>query len=355
MSVPPFKQYFPTEAHLVSQEQRAFYASLASRLDRGEFLDVDGNISYVYIYLYGLIERLQRQALTDLSHHLVRVSELYAHEDHLKRYCIEWASDCLLWQDRYDEYLQMTEGGGEAWKRLNVERWMGLPADSIDVYGITSGTRSSKFIHQHQGVYREALRELLDAFSVEHGGWLNLLIPPGLPEETRPCDLFVTTPGWVEYRRPLTLFDRPDVSAQIVRISRDAEDRARKLLGLPGIGEGWIAETELYRRVEAEFSETTVVQHGRPEWLRPQHFDVWLPHWGIALEYQGPQHFGPVEFFGGAQGYRETAKRDRRKASLAKHHGAVLLEVTADDDLDEVLRRVREIRAGQLEQAYGDA
>ena len=43
--------------------------------------------------------------------------------------------------------------------------------------------------------------------------------------------------------------------------------RLEALLESQRLVEGWLSETALFRKLEAEFSNTKVVQHGRPTWL----------------------------------------------------------------------------------------
>lgn len=111
-------------------------------------------------------------------------------------------------------------------------------------------------------------------------------------------------------------------------------------MGLPKIGEGWISETELFRKLEAEFSVTPVIQNGQPKWLGRQHFDVWLPNWKVAVEYHGKQHFEPVEFFGGKESFEKTVERDLRKIEIAKKNGVSLIVVTEDHDLDGLIQEI---------------
>ena len=85
------------------------------------------------------------------------------------------------------------------------------------------------------------------------------------------------------------------------------------------------------------------MQHGRPTWLGRQHFDIWIPNWKIAVEYQGKQHFEPVEFFGGEEGYKKTVERDKRKVTLAKRNGVKLFIIAENDDQGELIKKINEI------------
>jgi hypothetical protein len=114
----------------------------------------------------------------------------------------------------------------------------------------------------------------------------------------------------------------------------------RSRLGLPKIGEGWINETKLFYQIKEIFSEHVVVHHFKPNWLGKQHFDIYFPFLNIAIEYQGKQHYEPVEFFGGQSAYLKNIERDNRKKILAEAQKCDLIYVDPDYDLNEVCNRI---------------
>lgn len=102
----------------------------------------------------------------------------------------------------------------------------------------------------------------------------------------------------------------------------------------------WIAENQLYQILRRSLKGIVVLQHARPTWLEPQHLDVYIPQFGIAVEYMGQQHFEPLEFFGGEEAFRSVIERDRRKAELCREHKVDLVRVRFDEDVG---LRAREI------------
>jgi hypothetical protein len=62
------------------------------------------------------------------------------------------------------------------------------------------------------------------------------------------------------------------------------------------------------------------------------------------LSIRGPQHFEPVEFFGGEEAFKETVNRDRRKRAKAQRLGIALVYVRPGYDLDEVLAQIETAR-----------
>lgn len=99
----------------------------------------------------------------------------------------------------------------------------------------------------------------------------------------------------------------------ILATYNEPENALRQMFNLPKIGEGWISETNLYYEIKEHFESEIVVQHGKPKWLGKQHLDIWLPKRNIGIEYQGDQHYYPVEFFGGEASLIKNKERDNRK------------------------------------------
>ena len=72
-----------------------------------------------------------------------------------------------------------------------------------------------------------------------------------------------------------------------------------------------------------------------PDWLYGQHLDIYVPELHMAIEYQGKQHYEPVEFFGGAEGLKERKMYDRRKRIRCEQHGVTLVRWDYDKPLTE--------------------
>jgi hypothetical protein len=55
--------------------------------------------------------------------------------------------------------------------------------------------------------------------------------------------------------------------------------------------------------------------------------DAFFPELMLAFEYQGEQHYTPVEPWGGEEALKRTIKRDTEKRALCSSHGIRLVEV----------------------------
>ncbi|MBX9862322.1 MAG: hypothetical protein K2Y42_06170 [Hyphomicrobium sp.] len=103
-----------------------------------------------------------------------------------------------------------------------------------------------------------------------------------------------------------------------------AEDAFRRARAIPEIGRGWASEVALFDLVRTLWP--TAQHQWRPPFLGMQSIDVYVPDLHLAIEYQGQQHFEPVDLFGGEEGFRATSARDARKRALLSANGVRLIE-----------------------------
>lgn len=94
---------------------------------------------------------------------------------------------------------------------------------------------------------------------------------------------------------------------------------------LSGVGcplcskENNINETILYEFIRNNI-DCEVIREKKFEWLGLKSLDIFIPKLNIAIEYQGEQHFEPINFYGGIKTYNEIVKRDKEKNLLCKEN-----------------------------------
>lgn len=106
----------------------------------------------------------------------------------------------------------------------------------------------------------------------------------------------------------------------------------------------WKSEELMYKIVRKIFKKYNVIYQHRPFFLKTSiggqmSYDVFIPKLKLAFEYQGQQHFEPIEFFGGEESYKQTCERDKAKKTLSKLNGIKLIYVNYWEDLTESLIR----------------
>ncbi|NMB32726.1 MAG: hypothetical protein GX992_00580 [Clostridium sp.] len=86
----------------------------------------------------------------------------------------------------------------------------------------------------------------------------------------------------------------------------------------------WKSEFALFKLIRLHFPDA-IYQYRSP-WLNQQSLDIFLANERIAIEYQGEQHYKPIDLFGGKKGLRETQERDMIKKRLCVENGVTLIE-----------------------------
>lgn len=61
--------------------------------------------------------------------------------------------------------------------------------------------------------------------------------------------------------------------------------------------------------------------------IRPLRFDFYLPDVNLLIEYDGIQHFEPIEYFGGKDNFTYTQHSDNLKNTYCKNHNIPLLRI----------------------------
>lgn len=260
-----------------------------------------------------------------------------------------WAADALTLMGRYREAVEMypppslERASFQTERLLSLKVGAGLPYTAADALALL-GPRITRYGRAHIEDVRRAAR-LLVAGVDEDDRVECLRVWSGMSPK-RPYSVYVGSAAGYHASRGLDLTHYEfSKAAQFVNycrtLARKAENMVREDAGLPGVGEGWFSETQLFYELRDAFPEQAVEQHASPEWLGRQHLDVYLPEIAVGVEFQGAQHDGPVDFFGGPEAYEAVQKRDARKLRLCKRHGVELVYVRPGYDLDVVVAEIR--------------
>ena len=66
-------------------------------------------------------------------------------------------------------------------------------------------------------------------------------------------------------------------------------------------------------------------------------YDFYLPSCNVLIEYQGKQHYFPIDLFGGEPALKIRKEYDNKKREYARSKNIDLLEINYDDDIEEKL------------------
>lgn len=71
--------------------------------------------------------------------------------------------------------------------------------------------------------------------------------------------------------------------------------------------------------------------------IKPLSFDFYLPMYNVCIEYQGRQHYEPVEHFGGEEQFKVQQRHDQIKRDYCRKNNINLLEIPYYKDAEEKL------------------
>lgn len=110
----------------------------------------------------------------------------------------------------------------------------------------------------------------------------------------------------------------------------------------------WKSEQLVYELTKKAYKKYTVLYQYRPFFLKSEKgqmsYDIFICGINVAIEYQGKQHFEPVDIFGGKDHFESQVIRDKIKLQLSKDNGIALAYINYWEDIsiDLIKKRVEE-------------
>lgn len=77
-------------------------------------------------------------------------------------------------------------------------------------------------------------------------------------------------------------------------------------------------------------------------------FDFFLPDYNSIIEYNGQQHYMPIEYFGGEKGFKNRVERDKEKVSYCKENNLNLIIFKYDQTSQEIKEKIGSIFNDQV-------
>jgi hypothetical protein len=74
--------------------------------------------------------------------------------------------------------------------------------------------------------------------------------------------------------------------------------------------------------------------------IRRLPFDFYIPDHNMCIEFQGKQHYHPVEFFGGKNGFILQQKRDKIKELFCKKNSIKLILIKYNDNVSNIISKL---------------
>jgi len=334
-----FKQYYP-QVDMLDKDQLNSYLYIKSKILKGEFVEVEDSISYIYLIVIEIFQVLADQQinLNQAIKEIETIIKLYKSYDDLVYTLSCWLSS-LYQLTGSIEKAHFYEKNPYYLLAIKLLYSFEIKGENYFDFGKSHLTKSVK-------EYEDKLKLLINDVYPESGdGYLQELAMKYM-EQAKDQNFYYNEAqytlfqgliyGHILYdlysKKNKKIIDEISFVAQSLQsankeiqnysksLCRDAENQLRSEMGLPAVGEGWISETKLYKQIKKHFPQYEVIQHYTADWLGRQHLDVFIKELNVGIEYHGKQHFEPVNFFGGEKAFIATKKRDsnkKRKCTVA--------------------------------------
>ena len=109
------------------------------------------------------------------------------------------------------------------------------------------------------------------------------------------------------------------------------------------------SQVKLYEQLKETFLNEEILFEVNKEtipWLERQRLDIYFPKYNIAIEYNGIQHYIPVEYFGGKIKFEQQQNYDELKRQKCKENNCYLFEVKYNytkDDYNNLINNIQNI------------
>ena len=371
-----------------NSEQLAFYRVYKNHFLNEKYIDIKGNDNYSFILFYDLLEN-HNSDTKELQSHLKKLAKYYPKTKMYGESAIieklensgnfEKVWELILQKEyinvqkiiEYENKLNRELLNGELIVKLggfshltefgqkNINEIKPFANKQLENYKLDKGTEFFKLFVKNGkpitttktviiekkksffGFLKKPITETISEYNSSY--YEDFFLSKAEYEHYKTIDDYQAESGYINSFPHVV---EKSIFNQCRLILKQAEDLYRETIGMPKVGEGWISETELFYKISDYFKDEEVVHHASPKWLGRQHLDIYLPKLKIGIEYQGAQHYEPIEFFGGQEAFEKTVERDKRKKELCEKHNCMLIYADKGYDLNEIIVKIESRKNG---------
>lgn len=404
--VPKFDKYFANIKE-ANKAQKEFYLTWRNNYKKGNYIDVQGNLSYIFVFIYETLNKyIIDKNILSLEDEFSRLDKAYGKYNPVKRNLYIWLCELYMYIENYNKAWDCIISIAKCDEKhfgtsrisfqdvLNIKPKCKLTSITGDEFLYIVGNKKSltNFGKDNLAAISNMAEVFLKDFEKEHNQniieyfvssfnlsnmsesdykelrdlivnednkiyenrnyktkdeWFEALKKNTVNNDRNTKILFSRVPELInEIEFPYTFI--PQIIHEALKnylqnIFRKIENMYRAEKGLPKIGEGWISETNLYYEIADAFPNIKVSHHASPSWLGRQHLDIYLPQHKIGIEYQGIQHSRPIDYFGGKENFDKQKKRDQMKFNKCEKNNCHLIYVYPNYILEEVIDQINSV------------
>lgn len=105
------------------------------------------------------------------------------------------------------------------------------------------------------------------------------------------------------------------------------------------------AQAKIFNMIILNFPNLEIIWEARLEWLKGQRFDIYIPSINMAIEYNGKQHYEPIDYMGGNNEFLKTQQRDIIKREKCLQNNCELHELKYDYKKEDLINLFTRIHA----------
>lgn len=359
--IEPFQTYFP-DTEMLSATQRRTYNFIKKNLAHNKYVDVESNVSYLFLYVYETLETVKKtKHIPAVINKLEQVVQLYKSDnDKFCSYVEYWIAGLYCVLEDYEKALDiyakdlciLNTNTARANTICSIKGYLGIDVTARDIISLLDRKFTDLVkdkIDKIECFCDLVLKQEKERLGMDYIQYINKKYPNEAKYDLQifsglryGWDLLRMNPNLI---KEIAYYAIPEVYNFCITLTRNAENLLREYMDVPKVGEGWISETELYYKIKEYFPNLEVIHQYRDKWLGKQHLDIFIPTLKLAFEYQGVQHTKPVDFFGGVQGFVANKKRDYIKKQKCTKNGVLLYEVFPDYKFDDIKQFILNVLA----------
>jgi HEAT repeat protein len=173
--VPEWDGYYPS-LDSATPEQKEFYNKWLLELNRGNYLDIEGNLSYIFVFLYDVINNfIKNKDIVSLINSFEMISIGYNKYEKLGRYLTGWKSDAFLYLDDKDKALEILISESE-FNFRNALEYTILKADynfsfinGQDIVNMMSNQGLTNFGRENKSEISDIVNSMFQKFHEQNG------------------------------------------------------------------------------------------------------------------------------------------------------------------------------------------
>lgn len=374
-----------------SKAQKEFYKRFENGINQGIKIDIEGNISYVFVYLYKLIKKgVKNLNVEEPIDKLKIINNFYGNYETISYYTCSWMMDFYL---SYEDFEKAWKALSQYDTNISLEDLIQLRKNCKETYLTAdilfklpkSYTGITEYGKQNFSEMLQLVDIFLKDFSLEKGRnhveyFLNKFDYGNLAKEDinelksffpNHTDFLFWEKDYVEtqqsnrpypkryhhcfftgvtmdleknlgflVRETIPYIISCALTNELKRIVKEAEHTIRAERHLPSVIEWWANEAELFYKLTDHYKNERIVHHGKPHWIKRQHLDIYFLEKNIAIEYVDVVY---RRFSKKNETIITQQKIDKKKEKLCKQNNCTLIHIYKNYNFNDVITQLNKL------------